>query len=178
MPPAAFFSLRTEAADPRTLTVLLEYVHKTRDMVLDTQQHTITMDPARGAVTITSTSRNGVTASEEVFPSYNTIVLVDFLPHVFENTVKPMYAISADRVAVLINPFAAGIKGCERPLIRFEDSMFEDVFGGRIRVEPQSDSRNMSANYGSGMSFLEDALATLFDHGMAVKWGTQQILRP
>lgn len=176
MPATAFFSF--DAADRRTLSVLLEYVQKPTNVVLDAQKHTITMHPAERRATITSTSRSGVTTSKEVVLLPDTIILVDSLPHVFENTVRPMYAITADRVAVLMNPFTAGIKASERPLIRFEGGMFEDVFGGRIRIEPRTDDREMGGDGRSGVCVLEEALSTLFEKGMDVKWGEQPILRP
>ncbi|KAH6640173.1 hypothetical protein F5144DRAFT_609228 [Chaetomium tenue] len=169
MPSTAFFSLHTGATDARTLSLLLEYVHQPSNMVLDSQKHTITMHPTEGRATITSTSHDGVTASEEIFLLADSIMLVDFLPLVFDNTVRPMYAIATDRVAVLMNPFTAGIKGSERPLIWFKDNMFEDVFPGRIKIVPQPEGEDMSGNNKSGGCVLEDALNLLFEKDMSCR---------
>ena len=179
MPSTAFFSLHTGVADPRTLSILLEDIDKPTNMVLDTQKHTITMHPAENRATIRSTSRSGVTAKEEeVFLSPDNIVLVDFLPRVFRGTVRPMYAIGVDRVAVMMQPYATDIEGSERPLIMFENGMFEDVFGGRIKISPDPEPSGVAADGRSGGEVFEDALAILFKHGMGVKLGTQQCLRP
>ncbi|KAH6843425.1 hypothetical protein B0I37DRAFT_448732 [Chaetomium sp. MPI-CAGE-AT-0009] len=176
MPATAFFSLDTNAADPRTLSVLLEYVHKPSNTVLDAQKHTITMHPAESRATIEATSCSGVTASQDVYLSADSTLCVDFLPRVFDNTVWPMYAISPDRVAVMMQPFAADIEGPERPLVKFEYGMFEDVFGGRIKIG--AETPDVAADGRSGLTVFYDGLAKLFGEGMGVKWGTQQILRP
>lgn len=178
MPSTAFFTLHTGVTDPRTLTILLEYIHKPFNMVVDTQTHTITMHPAENRATITSTSWSGVTATEDVFLSRDNIVLIDFLPRVFEGTVKPMYAIGVDRVAVLMQPYATDIEGFERPLIRFENGMFEDVFGGRIKIGPGPEPSGVAADGRSGGEVFEDALVTMFRYGMGVKLGSEQTLRP
>jgi hypothetical protein len=178
MASTAYFRLHTGVADPRTLSILLQYIHKPTNRVRETQKHTITMHPAENRATITSTSHSGVTASEQVFLSVDNILLVDFLPRVFDGTVKPMYAIGVDRVALLMQPYSADIEGAERPLIKFEDGMFEDVFGGRIKIDPGAEPCGVAADGRSGMEVFEDALTVLFKNGMGVKWGSQQTLRP
>ncbi|KAK3291157.1 uncharacterized protein B0H64DRAFT_478472 [Chaetomium fimeti] len=176
MPSTAFFSVRISDTDPKTLIVLLEYIHKPTNIVLDCQKHTITLHPTESRATISVTSRGGVTASEDVVLSSDSVVCTDFLPRIFDNTVLPMYAISPDRVAIMMQPFAANIEGPERPLIKFEGGMFEEVFGGRIGID--ADPRNEAADGSSGVDVFNDALARLFENARSVVWGTNQILRP
>ncbi|KAK4032101.1 hypothetical protein C8A01DRAFT_20784 [Parachaetomium inaequale] len=174
----AVYTLQTSFSTPQTLTILLEYVEMPKNIVVDTQTHTITMHRGENQpkATIEVTSGDGRTASEEVYLEHSSVVCIDFLPRVFDSSVLPMYAISPDRVVVFMQPFAAGMDPLERPVVRFEGGMFENEFGRRIPVETNSEGTDVSGGGQSGVEGFREALARLFGD-VAVKWGTQQTLR-
>ena len=174
---AAFYTLQTSFSAPRTLIIVLEYVHQPTSTLVDNQTHTITMQPDENhpRATIESTSNDGVTAGEEVFLAPSSVVCIDFLPRVFDWSVQPLYAVTPDRVAVFMQPFAAGVDPLQRPVVRFEGGMFEDVVGAvgrRMEVEPISEGTDVSATGQSGVEGFHQALVRLFGDGAAVKWGT------
>ncbi|KAL2200100.1 hypothetical protein P885DRAFT_73937 [Corynascus similis CBS 632.67] len=184
MAPTAYFTMLAAPSSPRTLTILLEWIDNAAGgdgIVLDHQVHTITMDPHGLKAVIAAKSADGVTASEEVPLFWGrdaVIVCADFLPPLFGGAVLPLYALAPDRVAVFMQPFATDVDALERPVVRFEADMFEDVYGGRIPVPLQA--RGASSRLDgtkSGLDVFYEALGKLFGENRGVRWATELILR-
>jgi hypothetical protein len=159
---AAFYSIHTCISAPRVLSILLEYIDEEKNVVVDRQMHTITMHPDAGKAIIEIKSDDDRPASVDVYLEPTSVVCIDFLPPVFDSSVLPMYAISPGRVAVFIQPFAAGVDVFDRPVVRFEDGMFEDVIVGRgRRIRIKTDAENTGVSRGG----------QLWGGEVAVKWG-------
>jgi hypothetical protein len=151
----------------------------------DSQVHTISMRPKTSTAVI-ELSANGVSAGQRIRLHPDSVVCVDFLPKVFGSVVV-MYAMTADRVAVFMQPFMAGIGVEKRPVAVFDQrgGGFE-VLGKweMVPVKLEAEERDWEGDVcmdgahdgESGLQMFQYALARVFGEGMRVRWGGDQML--
>lgn len=143
------------------------------------------MHPGRSTAVLRLTSDDGATSAEAevgLLPG-GGVVCIDFIPRLFGGSVLAMYAIAADRVAVLMEPFATGVDWRDRAVVRFDvvGRRFERVSAGRrIRISGAGDGGasgvDVTGNDKSGVEVFGQALERLFGRGRNVVWGGQQIM--
>lgn len=165
--PRIFYNLMTPHDSPKTLIIHLEVINSATDAVLESQTHSLTMQPDRTSVVLQITSDDGVSAREEILLLGQCVVCIDFIPRVF-NSVYAMYAVSLDRVAIFMQPYSVKMRTSLRPVVDFRGGLFEDVWGGRTFVDPND------GNEGT-VNALHAALENVFGKGMSVRWGFEQI---
>jgi uncharacterized membrane protein len=168
-----FYTLSTSSSTPRTLTIHFEEIHQPCNVVVKSETHSITIGPDGTTATIKLTS-DGVSASEEVLLVESGVVCIDFIPKVF-GSVLAMYTVSADRMAVFMLPFAADVDPLDRVVVRFEEGMFEDVSGGRRKINTTSEGEMVSEDGKSGVGVFYAALERLFGSGKSVRWAADRI---
>lgn len=193
------------ATSRHTLTIRLRETDRLTCRTVDVQTHTITLlrqPRGRAAALVELVSADGVAAREKVLlppspspsPSLSSsssssastspspspaVVCVDFLPRVFGGAVWPLYVIAADRVAVFMQPFAAGVGWRERPVVRIEGGKFEDVRGAGLEDLPVAigdEAEGVSRDGRSGVEAFQEALEKLFGPGRMVCWGSEPML--
>lgn len=180
MAPAQIIYTVTTSSDGTALVVRLQNVPangQSDDDSEETQTHTLRLLRERSTALI-ELSADGVTEREEVLLPPNSVVLVDFLPRVF-GSVLVMYAVSRDKVVVLVQPYATGVAPANRPLAEYRGGKFH-VRGGshemvRLEADKQDDG-SVTADGKSGVELFQETLRKAFGEGTAVLAGVDQIL--